>query len=64
MTLDDLYEVLPGTVCSTLTGNKALALRLKIEGYYGKLVERQQEEVLDIQRSDSLQLPIDLPYHK
>ncbi len=62
--MDNLKAVLPNDLVSEIYSNQALALRLHIEARYNDVVQRQMEEVLDIQKSESLQLPHDLPYHK
>ncbi len=64
VTLADIQDMLPERVQSVIASNKALALRLKTESHYSVLVQLQMEEVASVQKSDSLLLPVDLPYHQ
>lgn len=45
-------------------GDQTLMRRLEIEGHYSAMVSKQESQVIDVRRSEAMQLPIDLPYHK
>jgi len=62
--VDDLKPVLPAHVISLIYSRRALAHRLKVEASYFLLTKIQKEEAEDVQKSDSLLLPPDIPYHE
>ena len=64
VTIDSLKEIFPDHLVSLIYDNKALALRLQIEARYSDMAKKQMEEVVDVQKSESLLLPPDIPYHK
>jgi tRNA U34 5-carboxymethylaminomethyl modifying enzyme MnmG/GidA len=47
-----------------ISEDEVLSARLDIEGHYDVMVSQQQEDVMDVRRSEALQLPADIPYHK
>ena len=47
-----------------LAEQPALVRRLEIESHYSNMITKQESEVVDMRRSEALQLPPDLPYHK
>lgn len=47
-----------------LAEDRVLANRLDIEGHYSTMVTKQQSDVMDVRRSETMQLPLDIPYHK
>ena len=59
-----LAEALPEQLSCLALANRAMAFRLDVEGHYSDMVNKQREEVMDISRSEALQLPLDIPYHK
>lgn len=65
VTVARLAEALPEQLsCLGSDNSRALAFRLDVEGHYSDMVSKQKEAVMDISRSDALQLPPDIPYHK
>ena len=47
-----------------LTKDRTLVNRLEIEGHYTDMAAKQQVDVMDMRRSESLALPKDIPFHK
>ena len=64
VTVATLAAALPEQLECLCGCSKALAFRLDVEGHYSKMVSKQKEEVMDLSRSDALQLPANVPYHK
>ena len=63
ITVSRLSSALPSELGS-LREDPTLVRRLDIEGHYSAMVSRQEYEVESIKKSEGMQLPLDLPYHK
>lgn len=58
-----LTEAFPAEL-GHLMEDRVLLARLDIEGHYDVMVGKQEEEVMDVRRSEAMQLPSDIPYHQ